>query len=104
MRSLLFQQLGGDSATRRIGMTPEDVLQFARERGVKMVDFKFVDVPGTWQHFSVPLRELEENTFIEGKPFDGSSIRGFQTIDESDMLIFLIPTLRLWIPSLPYQH
>ena len=68
-------------------MTPEEVLQFAKEHGAKMVDFKFVDVPGTWQHFSVPLRELEEDTFIEGKAFDGSSVRGFQTINESDMLI-----------------
>lgn len=68
-------------------MTPEDVLQLAKERGAKMVDFKFVDVPGTWQHFSVPLRELTENTFVEGKAFDGSSVRGFQTINESDMLI-----------------
>ncbi len=68
-------------------MTPEDVLQFAGEHGAKMVDFKFVDLPGTWQHFSVPLRELEVDTFIEGKAFDGSSVRGFQTIDTSDMLI-----------------
>ncbi len=68
-------------------MTPDEVLQFANERGAKMVDFKFVDLPGTWQHFSVPLRELTEETFIEGKAFDGSSVRGFQTINESDMLI-----------------
>lgn len=68
-------------------MTPEEVLQFAKEHGAKMVDFKFVDIPGTWQHFSVPLRELEEDTFVEGKAFDGSSVRGFQTINESDMLI-----------------
>ncbi len=68
-------------------MTPEDVLQFAGEHGAKIVDFKFVDLPGTWQHFSVPLRELEVDTFIEGKAFDGSSVHGFQTIDTSDMLI-----------------
>ncbi len=68
-------------------MTPEDVMQFAGEHGAKMVDFKFVDLPGTWQHFSVPLRELEVDTFIEGKAFDGSSVKGFQTIDTSDMLI-----------------
>ncbi|MEO8973162.1 MAG: type I glutamate--ammonia ligase [Ktedonobacteraceae bacterium] len=72
-------------------MTPDQVLQFASERGAKMVDFKFVDLPGTWQHFSVPLRELSEETFIEGKPFDGSSVRGFQTINESDMLIIPDP-------------
>jgi glutamine synthetase len=68
-------------------MTPEEVLQFAKERGAKMVDLKFVDIPGTWQHFSIPTRELEVETFIEGKAFDGSSIRGFQTINESDMLL-----------------
>ena len=55
-------------------MTPEEVLQFAREHSARMVDFKFVDLPGTWQHFSVPMRELEEETFVEGKAFDGSSI------------------------------
>ncbi|HEX7735569.1 MAG TPA: type I glutamate--ammonia ligase [Ktedonobacteraceae bacterium] len=68
-------------------MTPEEVLAFAKANGVKIVDFKFVDLPGTWQHFSVPVRELELETFVEGKPFDGSSLRGFQSIDESDMLI-----------------
>lgn len=68
-------------------MTPEDVLQFARERGAKLVDLKFVDVPGMWQHFSVPLHELKAETFEEGIPFDGSSVRGFQMIHESDMLV-----------------
>ena len=79
-------------------MTPEEVLQFAKEQGAKMVDFKFVDVPGTWQHFSVPLRELEEDTFIEGKAFDGSSVRGFQTIDTSDMLIIPDPDTAIMDP------
>jgi glutamine synthetase len=68
-------------------MTPEEVLQFAREKGAQMVDLKFVDLPGTWQHFSIPLHELKEESFIEGVPFDGSSIRGFQAINESDMLV-----------------
>jgi glutamine synthetase len=44
-------------------MTPEEVLAFAKKYGAKMVDFKFVDLPGSWQHFSVPIRELEEETF-----------------------------------------
>ena len=79
-------------------MTPEDVLQFAGEHGAKMVDFKFVDLPGTWQHFSVPLRELEVDTFIEGKAFDGSSVRGFQTIDTSDMLIIPDPNTAIMDP------
>jgi len=68
-------------------MTPEEVLRFAKENGVKMVDVKFTDLPGSWQHFSVPLHELREETFVEGIPFDGSSIRGFQAINESDMLV-----------------
>src|SRR5713101_3632724 len=79
-------------------MTPEEVLQFASENGVKMVDFKFVDVPGTWQHFTVPIRELEEETFVEGKAFDGSSVKGFQTINESDMLIIPDPTTAVMDP------
>ncbi len=61
-------------------MTPEEVLQFDDEHGAKMVDLKFVDLPGSWQHFSVPVRELRPEIFVEGVPFDGSSIRGFQAI------------------------
>jgi glutamine synthetase len=56
-----------------------------------MVDFKFTDLPGSWQHFSVPLHELQEESFVEGFPFDGSSIRGFQAINESDMLVIPDP-------------
>ena len=79
-------------------MTPEEVLQFAKTHGAKMVDFKFVDIPGTWQHFSVPMRELELETFVEGKAFDGSSVRGFQTINESDMLIIPDATTAIMDP------
>ena len=68
-------------------MTPEEVLKLIKENGVKIVDIKFADLPGTWQHFSVPAHVLEEDTFAEGIPFDGSSIRGFQSINESDMLV-----------------
>ncbi|HEY7417401.1 MAG TPA: glutamine synthetase beta-grasp domain-containing protein, partial [Ktedonobacteraceae bacterium] len=68
-------------------MTPEQVLKFAKEKGARMVDVKFIDLPGTWQHFSVPIHELQEESFVEGIPFDGSSIRGFQAINESDMLV-----------------
>ncbi len=69
--------------------TPADVVKMARE--VQMVDFRFVDLPGTWQHFSVPARQLTEETFVEGVGFDGSSIRGFQEIHESDMLLMPDP-------------
>jgi glutamine synthetase len=79
-------------------MTPEEVLQFAKKNDAKMVDFKFVDVPGTWQHFSVPLHELDLETFVEGKAFDGSSVRGFQTINESDMLIIPDPNTAIMDP------
>ncbi len=56
-------------------------------KNVKMVDIRFVDLPGTWQHFTIPVRRLDEELFEEGLPFDGSSIRGFQEIHESDMLL-----------------
>src|SRR3989440_11463965 len=79
-------------------MTPEEVLRFAKEQGTKMVDLKFVDLPGMWQHFTVPIRELEEETFVEGKAFDGSSIRGFQTINESDMLVIPDPNSAIMDP------
>ena len=67
--------------------SPAEVLARARSAGVKVVDVRFVDLPGTWQHFSVPLSSLEEDAFTEGLGFDGSSIRGFQAINESDMLL-----------------
>jgi len=71
--------------------SPEEAIAYARDLGLKIVDFKFVDLPGTWQHFSIPLDELTESLFAEGIGFDGSSIRGFQAIDESDMLLMPDP-------------
>src|SRR5437588_12314694 len=65
----------------------EEVMEFASERGVEMVDLKFVDLPGTWQHMSLPLVALDADDFETGLGFDGSSIRGFQEIHESDMLL-----------------
>jgi glutamine synthetase len=73
-------------------MTPKDVLKLAKEKGVKIVDLRFIDLPGLWQHFSIPMSELKEDIFEDGLGFDGSSIRGFQTIDESDMLLIPDPT------------
>ena len=67
--------------------TPKDVLDFASAKGARLVDLKFIDWPGMWQHFTVPLHELEESTFQDGLGFDGSSIRGWQSIDSSDMLV-----------------
>jgi glutamine synthetase len=68
-------------------MTPQEVLSMVKENNVKMVDLRFMDFPGLWQHFSVPVSELEESNFEEGYGFDGSSIRGWQPIHASDMLV-----------------
>ena len=70
---------------------PKDVIEFARAQSVAIVDLKFVDLLGTWQHFSIPITELSEEVFQEGLGFDGSSIRGFQRIDESDMILIPDP-------------
>jgi glutamine synthetase len=71
--------------------TAAEVLDFASKRGVEMVDFKFVDLPGTWQHMGMPLTTLDIDDFESGLGFDGSSIRGFQEIHESDMLLIPDP-------------
>ena len=68
-------------------MTPKDVLDLAKENGAKVVDLRFMDFPGLWQHFTVPISELEESSFEDGFGFDGSSIRGWQPIHASDMLV-----------------
>ncbi|MBI5655868.1 MAG: glutamine synthetase beta-grasp domain-containing protein [Geobacter sp.] len=73
-------------------MTPQEVVAFAKENGAMMVDFKFMDFVGIWQHFSVPMSEFGEDTFEEGQGFDGSSIRGWQPIHASDMIILPDPT------------
>lgn len=66
--------------------TPKQVLEMAKNAGAKMVDIKFVDTFGTWQHFTIPIAEMNEEIFIEGIGFDGSSIRGWKSIEASDML------------------
>jgi glutamine synthetase len=71
--------------------TANDVAKLAKDAGVKIVDLRFVDLPGMWQHFSIPVEDLGEDLFQEGIGFDGSSIRGFQQINESDMLLFPDP-------------
>jgi glutamine synthetase len=67
--------------------TPDEVLSLARDEGVEIIDLRFCDLPGLMQHFSVPLSQLGEDSFEDGFGFDGSSIRGFQEIQESDMLL-----------------
>ncbi|MBW1894846.1 MAG: type I glutamate--ammonia ligase [Deltaproteobacteria bacterium] len=73
-------------------MTPKQVLDMAKENRARVVDIRFMDFPGIWQHFSVPVSELEESSFEDGYGFDGSSIRGWQPIDASDMLVIPDPT------------
>ncbi len=73
-------------------MTPKDVLEFAKESDARVVDLRFMDFPGLWQHFTVPICELDEGSFEDGFGFDGSSIRGWQPINASDMLVVPDPS------------
>src|SRR5213594_3648456 len=82
------------------GASPADVVRKAKEAGVQVVDLKFTDLPGTWQHFSIPLKELTEDLFAEGIEFYGPAIRGFQAIHESDMLLFPHPASAFVDPCL----
>jgi glutamine synthetase len=66
---------------------PDDVAALIKEHGIEIVDLRFTDLPGLWQHFSITLPEVGLGLFEEGIGFDGSSIRGFQEIHESDMLV-----------------
>src|SRR6202158_4762693 len=80
-------------------MTPKQVLQFMKEKGAVMVDVKFIDLLGTWQHFTAPVSEFkDEAPFDEGLGFDGSSIRGWQSIDNSDMLVIPDPDTAVMEP------
>ena len=64
-----------------------ELLKLMKDNGCDILDLKFTDLPGSWQHFSVPLSEIDDSLVNGGVGFDGSSIRGFQSINESDMLI-----------------
>ena len=72
-------------------MSAQDVVAYIKDRGIRMLDLKFVDVPGTWQHATIPASQVDEKTFKRGIGFDGSSIRGFQAIEESDMVLMPDP-------------
>ena len=79
-------------------MKPKDVLALAKDRGAVMVDLKFMDFVGLWQHFTIPLPEMKEEIFDEGLGFDGSSIRGWAEIHASDMLVFPDPSSAVMDP------
>jgi len=85
---------GSDAAKH----TPADALEFGRKAGAKMVDLKFTDLLGTWQHVSLPLSAIDEAAFEEGLGFDGSSIRGWKGISESDMLLMPDPSTAMLDP------
>ncbi|MDR7520276.1 MAG: type I glutamate--ammonia ligase, partial [Armatimonadota bacterium] len=81
----------GDRPSAGVAASPAKVIEMARELGVQIVDLRFTDLFGMWQHFSIPVRELTPDLFEEGIGFDGSSIRGFQHIHESDMILLADP-------------
>lgn len=78
--------------------SPRAAMEMARKAGAKMVDIKFVDTFGTWQHFSCPIGEIGEEVFEEGLGFDGSSIRGWKSIEASDMLAMPDPATAFMDP------
>jgi glutamine synthetase len=75
-----------------VAKSPNDVLKLMKEKGIKAVDLRFMDFPGMQQHFTVPAHAIEAEVFKDGLGFDGSSIRGWQAINESDMLVIPDPT------------
>ena len=81
-------------------MNAKEVLEYAKKNNVVMVDLRFTDWPGMWQHCSFPISEVDEGTFEDGMGFDGSSIRGWQAINESDMLMVPDPSTAFIDPFL----
>ena len=81
-------------------MKPSEVASLIEEKGILVVDLKFNDLPGLWQHFSIPASELTDSGSIweDGIGFDGSSIRGFQKIQESDMILMPDPATAIVDP------
>jgi glutamine synthetase len=73
-------------------MQAKDVMALIKEKGIRAVDIRFIDLPGLWQHFTLSTKEFSADAFEEGLGFDGSSIRGFQEIQESDMLLMPDPS------------
>ena len=72
---------------REPARTPREVLAYVREREARAIDLRFMDFPGLWKHFTVPAEVLTEDRFEDGFGFDGSGLRGWQAINESDMLL-----------------
>src|ERR1051326_3111829 len=79
-------------------MSPKDALKFMKENKAVCADLKFMDFLGTWQHFTAPMSEIDDSVFEEGLGFDGSSIRGWQAINASDMLVVPDPATAVMDP------
>src|ERR1051326_1915389 len=79
-------------------MSPKEVLEFAKQKETRQFDLRFTDLPGLSQHVSYPMSQLEEDSFEEGFGIDGSSIRGWAAINESDMLLVPDPTTAFMDP------
>src|SRR4029453_8898502 len=79
-------------------MTPKQAVAYAKENKAVAADLKFLDFLGIWQHFTIPMSELSEGLFEEGSGFDGSSIRGWQPINASDMLVIPDPSTAVLDP------
>lgn len=79
------------ASARQKSMTPKEILALCREREIRAIDLRFMDFPGTQKHFTIPVKTLTEQSFEDGFAFDGSSIRGWQAINESDMLVVPCP-------------
>src|SRR5437016_13082675 len=84
-------------------MTPRDVLKLVETKNVQFIDLRFMDFPGLWQHTSCPISELTLDSFDHGFGFDGSSIRGWQAINESDMLLQPVADTAKVGPFLPHS-
>src|SRR5207244_13064950 len=80
-----------DSILKEGFMTAKEVLDLGKKNRAVMVDLKFVDFRGTWQHFTIPIEELTDTVFTEGSGLDGSSIRGWLAIQNSDMMVVSDP-------------
>ncbi len=76
--------------------TPQEVLKMIQDNNIQMIDLKFIDMPGIWQHLTLYQNQIDETSFTDGVPFDGSSIRGWKAINESDMAMVLDPNTA-WI-------
>src|SRR5512133_731971 len=79
-------------------MSPQEVLEFAKQKEARQLDLRFTDLPGLQQHVSYPITQLDEGSFEDGFGIDGSSIRGWAAINESDMLLIPDPTTAIMDP------